>query len=1200
MSGINIDEIISKAASRAEAWQARANELLTAEEKAIQEQMKSLLTNPVDKTVLTKMIDQSFRSHIPSRVADQVNYLLREYGVPDFFNRTEKLLIQMFLGLGRHFPTLAVPKMVSRMRQSSSRAIISGEVDPLRKHLRKRHGQGVRMNINHLGEALLGEQEALHRLETYIQDLKNPDVEYISVKISTIYSQISSLAFDHTVNVLQERLGQLYRVAKEHHYKRHDGTVVPKLVNLDMEEYRDLEITYKAFTHILEQEEFKDYAGGIVLQAYLPDSFEIQKELTEWARRRVDQGGAPIMLRIVKGANLEMEMVESSLNNWPLAAYDNKLDVDANYKRMVLFGMEPKNIKAVNLGIASHNLFELAFAYETAKALDVIPYFYFEMLEGMADHVRRALCETSDDVLLYAPVASEREFINAIAYLIRRLDENTSPENFLRYSAHLNVGSEEWRYLYEQFVSSCRRIDLAPAKPNRIQNRNTEIFPEKMGSYYTNAFTNEPDTDWSLAANRVWAEGIRDHWKKSPDDAPLEIPIVVGGEERFDGRDLREYYDPSQHHERVLSFRCALGNEADAREALAIAEADPSGWRKKSYDERHEIFARAAHELRKARGDLIGSAAAATGKVYTETDVEVSEAIDFAEFYPYSVREFDRIETVTPEGKGVGLVISPWNFPVAIPCGGVTAALAAGNTVIFKPSSDAIPPAWILCQCFWRAGVPKAALQFLPCPGGKVGGVLTNHPDVDFVILTGGTETGLNIIQQKPGIYLAAETGGKNATIVTDMADRDQAVKNVIYSAFGNCGQKCSATSLLILESSIYEDEHFKQQLVDAADSFKVGSAWAFENRMAALIKPPSGDLERGLTTLEEGEEWALKPAIVDNNPYMWSPGIKYGVRPGSYTHMTEFFGPVLGVMKAENLDEAIKLVNQTGFGLTSGIESLDTREQEHWKEKIRAGNLYINRGTTGAITLRQPFGGMGKSALGPGIKAGSPDYVSQFMNYEETGLPEFGVIEKDSELLRLAQRWEVLTLWNQMGDNHEDIKKTARAVRSFLYWAERKFMREEDYFHLRGQDNILRYLPIGKVVIRLNDQDTLFETLARIAAARIAGCTALVSKPLELANNVTKFLEGIEGLHLLGDVKFVSQDDQAIVNMIPKIDRIRYAAPDRAPESVLAAAAETGFFVSRAPVYMEGRLELLQYFRQQSICNNYHRYGNLGERATV
>lgn len=210
-----------------------------------------------------------------------------------------------------------------------------------------------------------------------------------------------------------------------------------------------------------------------------------------------------------------------------------------------------------------------------------------------------------------------------------------------------------------------------------------------------------------------------------------------------------------------------------------------------------------AAELKKTRGDLIG-AAACTGKIFTESDPEVSEAVDFAEYYPYSAAVFDGIENITCAGKGVGLVISPWNFPVAIPCGGIVSSLAAGNTVIFKPSSEAVLPAWILAECFWKAGVSKNALQFLPCSGSGAGAGLVNHPDIDFIILTGGTETGLKILKQRPGIYLAAETGGKNATIVTAMSDRDQAIKNVLHSAFSNSGQKCSATSLLILEKEVW------------------------------------------------------------------------------------------------------------------------------------------------------------------------------------------------------------------------------------------------------------------------------------------------------------------------------------------------------------------------------------------------------------
>jgi RHH-type proline utilization regulon transcriptional repressor/proline dehydrogenase/delta 1-pyrroline-5-carboxylate dehydrogenase len=1204
MKARELDPTVNNALSLARAWQDRANELLTSEEKGIQEQMERLMTHPIDKAVLTKMIDQSFRPSDTSRVADQVNAILTSYGIPDFFPRVDRLLIQMFLGLGKHFPAFTVPKMIDRMRDSSSRAIIPGEKDALHAHLQKRKKQGVRMNINHLGEALLGEKEARRRLDTYIEDMKNPEIEYISVKISTIYSQILPIAFDHTVNTLKERLSELYRVAGENVFVRSDGTKVPKFVNLDMEEYRDLDITKTAFMETLDQELFKNYSAGIVLQAYLPDSYNIQKELTEWAKKRVAAGGSPIKLRIVKGANMEMEQVESSIFNWPLAPYNNKLEVDANYKRMVEFGMRKENIEAVQLGIASHNLFELAFASTLAEERNLTDYFYFEMLEGMADHVRRALCEISGDVLLYAPVAKKDEFINAIAYLIRRLDENTSGENFLRYSCNLKTGSSKWKFLQEQFLASVEYMDKASETPNRIQNRTAEIFPEQMGTFYENEFHNEPDTDWSLSGNRKWAREIRKQWKQEPGDAPVKIQVVVAGREIFEDRQIREYMDLSSVKEKPGESVCvgqyALATADDARRAVKTAKADPDGWREKTARERHEILSRAAMEMRYARARLIGAAAANTGKVFTEADVEVSEAVDFTEYYPFSVKKFDEMENLQCKGKGVTLVITPWNFPIAIPCGGMVSSLAAGNTVIFKPASAAVMVAWELCQCLWNAGVSKNTLQFIPCSGQDTGSKLTTHPDVDCIVLTGGTDTGMRILKDRSDVFLAAETGGKNATIVTAMADRDQAIKNVIQSAFGNCGQKCSATSLLILEEEVYEDEHFKNQLVDAAKSFKTGSAWQFRNKMGPLVNKPNEDLRRALTTLEPGETWALKPDNLKDNPYMWTPGIKYDVKPGTYTHMTEFFGPVLAVMKAEDLDHAIKLVNQTGYGLTSGLESLDKREQEKWKQHIKAGNLYINRGTTGAVVLRQPFGGMGKSALGAGIKVGGPNYVSQFMEFEETAEPPIGAIRDESYLLWLAREWNVELLWGKHKELKTDLKKTVQAIKSYIYNFEQEFSQEKDYFHLRGQDNILRYLPVGRVLVRVHENDSLFEILARIAAVKVSGCDLVISMPPELNNPVTDFVLGREGQRLTGEAAVLRQSDSELVKYMPKVDRIRYASPDRVPAAVLEEAAKTGFYISRTKVFMEGRLELLQYFQEQSICNNYHRYGNLGDRAMI
>jgi RHH-type proline utilization regulon transcriptional repressor/proline dehydrogenase/delta 1-pyrroline-5-carboxylate dehydrogenase len=311
-----------------------------------------------------------------------------------------------------------------------------------------------------------------------------------------------------------------------------------------------------------------------------------------------------------------------------------------------------------------------------------------------------------------------------------------------------------------------------------------------------------------------------------------------------------------------------------------------------------------------------------------------------------------------------------------------------------------------------------------------------------------------------------------------------------------------------------------------------------------------------------------------------------------------EFFGPLLGVMRASHLDHAIELVNQTGYGLTSGIETLDPREQDRWQERVMAGNLYINRGTTGAVTLRQPFGGMGKSALGAGFKAGGPDYVAQFMQFEEEHFPAVGPVDSASALSDVVHRWQLKLDQNEFGEHGPDIRKTIAAIRSYRCHYRKYFSRRNDFFHLPGQDNQLRYLPLGRIVVRLHPGDSLFETLARVAAVKVTGNHLWVSVPKRLRNGVTRFLDGSEGRRFLGDSPVYHEADAGLIESIPTIDRIRYAAPSRVASTVFAAAAETGFYISREPVLMEGRIELLQYLRQQSICNEYHRYGNLGDRA--
>ena len=973
----------------------RATELQTPQERRQQAELDRMINSPGDKVTLMQLTDQAFRSQRPPRAADQLIHILDVQGVPRFFSPLDRTLLKGFQSFGAYLPGVAMPLVEEKMHQETANVILPAEPDLLAEHLRARREEGVRMNVNHLGEALLGEEDAQQRLAAYLATLQQPEIEVISVKISTIYSQISVLAREHTIEVLSDRLELLYRAAAKARFTRRDGTVVPKFVYLDMEEYRDKELTADVFMRTLDRPGLEQAAAGIALQAYIPDSYQTQQRINAWARQRVARGGAPVTIRVVKGANMEMERVEASLRGWPQAPYKTKLETDANYLRMLTEGMWPENLAAVRLGIASHNVFSLAYGMVLAARAQAFDRVQFEMLEGMANHQRRALFELTQNMLLYAPACRQDEFTTAIGYLIRRLDENTGPDNFLRHAFRIEVGSETWQQLERKFIEAFGMMGAVSSGPRRTHDRRAERawassppsvgreVGEKDGLARSDDFRNEPDTDWSLVPNGEWASKIIEQWRNRCGDSAAQVPLVIAGDEVTSGRPLRDSHDPSRSG--VVVARYNQATMADIDRAVAAARADASGWRRMSAADRQRILHCVADELATARGDLMGAMLAEGGKTLAESDPEVSEAIDFCRSYSDSANYFDELPNLTVEGRGVVVVVSPWNFPLAIPCGGVAAALSAGNTVILKPASDTVLIAHKLAECFWQAGVPQTALQFAPCAGNDIAQYLVSHDAVDAVILTGGTSTAARMLAHKPTMNLFAETGGKNATIVTGLADRDQAIKNVLHSALSHSGQKCSATSLLILESEVYHDAKFRAQFCDAVESLRVGSAWSLSTKLGPLIRPPTGSLETALKELEPGEEWAVMPKLhVDGNPHLVSPGVKWGVQPNSVTHCTEFFGPLLAVMEARDLDEAIDLANATGYGLTSGLESLDDREQQRWQEQIRAGNLYINRSTTGAIVLRQPFGGLGKSAVGPGIKAGGPNYVAPLMHFHD------------------------------------------------------------------------------------------------------------------------------------------------------------------------------------------------------------------------
>jgi RHH-type transcriptional regulator, proline utilization regulon repressor / proline dehydrogenase / delta 1-pyrroline-5-carboxylate dehydrogenase len=1178
------DDLAPQAVHLAEALLRSARAQQTAQEYSQAQKIARMMDDPHGKELTIALADQAFRSHQPARIADQLHHLLDRYGAPRYMDWWERAALTLGGLMAHYMPSLVVPPIVARLRQETRSVILPGEEEELRDYLQARRRGGTRLNLNQLGEAILGEGEASRRRDAYLALLAREDVEYISVKISSIFSQINLVAFRHTVELIKERLRTLYRQALSHHYHHPDGRLTPKFINLDMEEYRDLGLTVTAFCETLDEPEFLPLSAGIVLQAYLPDSYRVQQTLTAWAIERMERGGAPIKVRIVKGANLAMERVEASLGGWPQAPYPTKVEVDANFKRMVAYGCQPDHAGAVHLGIASHNLFDIAYGLILRDRYGVHDQVEFEMLEGMANHQARAVQAQAGGLLLYAPVVKAEDFHSAIAYLVRRLDENTAPENFLHDLFGLEPGSAAWQRQCERFLKSVRLQRTVSDQPRRTQDRRTEQ-PEP---HLDTPFANEPDTDWSLPANRAWIEEILARWQAA---APQMIPLQVGGEllepqiaqmnSSIAVSDLAfgEGHDPSRPG--GTAYRYALADQALVDRALSVAVQAQGEWGARSLDERRTILLRCAAELAHRRGDLIGAMVLDGAKTVTEADPEVSEVIDFARYYAHSLALGDELAGCQPEPLGVVVVTPPWNFPLSIPAGGVLAALMAGNPVIFKPAPEAVLVGWELAQALWAAGVPYEALQFLPCPDDEVGQALITDPRVAAVILTGSAQTARLFLGWRPDLRLFAETSGKNSLIITALADRDQAIKDLVRSAYGHNGQKCSAASLAICEAEVYDDPTFRRQLQDAAASLTVGSAWDLASKITPLTQPPGPELHRALTTLEAGESWLLEPKPVPDNPLLWSPGIKLGVQPGSFFHQTECFGPVLGLMRADDLDQAIALANAVPFGLTGGIHTLDEREIDQWQAQAEVGNGYINRHITGAIVQRQPFGGWKGSVFGPGAKAGGPNYVLQLAHWRQVDLP----------VLRATPAPEIAALLERclaaVADPHLAEALTASAE-SYAWAWQTHFSREHDPSNVLGERNLFRYCPCHRVIVRAGsatapDQLAFLQT---VLAARTCGVDLQISMT---ETEGWSWLAGENGIQLVPE----TEDHLAQrLRTEETAERLRLLTPGSL--ELYRAANEAHLAVIDAPPLANGRLELRWYLREQALSQTTHRYGNL------
>ena len=863
-----------------------------------------------------------------------------------------------------------------------ARQFIAGKnPEDVMKTLRKRRKQGIGFTVDLLGEAVVSEQEAneyamrcLELLEHLGRECrgwsdplrKNADlfpVVNLSVKISALYSQMNPADPADAIAHLAPKLRPILRRARE----------LGAFVNFDMESYAHKNSTLELFKTLFTESEFRDWPHvGIVIQAYLLDAEDDLRDLLEWGRER----GTRFAVRLVKGAYWDFEKIKSRQNGWACPVFLQKPESDLNFEVITRILLENESI--VTAAFGSHNVRSIAHAQALADELGIDrSRFEFQLLYGMAGPVKSALVEMGYRVREYSPVG---ELLPGMAYLVRRLLENTSNEGFLRAKFSDNVSEAQLlrdpSELVTQSANGARHVDVSG------DGASLDTLP---GDSYENA----PLVNFVYPENQ---DRMREALAHVKTQLGQKYPLVIDGDRVWTDNTIASI-NPSNPDEVV--GHVAEAGIAEADRAVKAARDAFEKWSRTPFETRCRLLERAADIMHRRRYEISALEVYEVGKAWAEADGDIREAMDFCRFYADEMRRIGRprlTQHVLGEEsyqhywpRGVAMIIAPWNFPLAILTGMMTAALVTGNTVIMKPAEQSAVIGARLMEIFEEAGVPRGVLNYLPGKGSVMGAHLVDHKDVDLIAFTGSREVGLRIWEsagktregQRELKRVICEMGGKNAVIIDADADLDEAIVDTIYSAFGYQGQKCSACSRLIILEEIYP--RAMERLMSAAASLRVGNP---EEPGIAVGPVIDGKAHKTiLGYIESGKQearLAFQRGDVPEKGFFIPPTIFTNVDPKAKIACEEIFGPVLSVIKARDLDEAFEIANGTEFALTAGFFSRSPANIERAKAEIVAGNVYVNRSCTGAVVGRHPFGGFKMS--GGGTKAGGSDYLLQFV----------------------------------------------------------------------------------------------------------------------------------------------------------------------------------------------------------------------------
>jgi RHH-type proline utilization regulon transcriptional repressor/proline dehydrogenase/delta 1-pyrroline-5-carboxylate dehydrogenase len=901
------------------------------------------------------------------------------------------LAIRAALGLARKTPMTraAVARTARISAMDFARKFIAGtntrEVLAAAQQQRKLHRA---FTLDILGEAVITDVEAEQHHQAYLNLITNiaptvnqwpedPQIDRddrgplprmnLSIKLSALDARFDPIDPDGVLERVGARLRSLLRTARAH----------GAFINVDMESYEKKDLTLHIFQSVLNEDEFRDvHDVGIVIQCYLRDAERDLVALRDWARQR----GTPVWVRLVKGAYWDYETIHAQANGWPIPVFQQKWRSDASFERLTRFML--RNTDVLRPALGSHNLRSIAHGMAVAEHLHLPANgFELQMLYGMADAEKRAIVERGQRLRIYMPYG---ELIPGMAYLVRRLLENTSNESFLK--AGLQAGRP-----VDQLLANPAELEANPLITPSISVSEKTMSTARETPPLTATFHNQPPVDFADAAQR---EAMRFGLARVRAQLGRVCPLVIDGKAMETGERVPSL-NPSDVRTTVGTV--CFGDASHARQVVEAAKRALPGWWQIGVERRAQVLRRMAELMRQRLFELAAWEVFEAGKTWREATGDVDEAIDFCDYYAAGAIQLSQPRGADVPGeenrfdyvpRGVTAVIAPWNFPLAILTGMTAAALAVGNTVVMKPAEQTSVIAALLMEIAQEAGLPPGVLNYLPGRGEIVGAALVDHPDVAIIAFTGSQQVGLHINRRAAEVSASgighvkrviAEMGGKNAIIVDSDADLDEAVQGVVRSAFGFQGQKCSACSRVIVVGSIYDA--FVHRLVEMTRSLKVGPAEDPATDVGPVIDTASRDKAREYVAI--GRQEAREVLAVDVGPlaeqgYFIGPHIFADATTGCRICQEEIFGPVLALVRAKDLEEAIVIANNTDYALTAGIFSRSPAHLEQAKRDLLAGNLYLNRSITGAIVGRQPFGGFKMSGIGS--KAGGPDYLLQFV----------------------------------------------------------------------------------------------------------------------------------------------------------------------------------------------------------------------------